>query len=312
MRRFQNILYVTRGIEDETDSLKQALSLARNNGTTLQVVAFCPMLPKKLREYEAGYEASLADRIRTSLAKALSELKMAREEAPTTVTVDSGDTPAVRIVQRVLRNAHDLLIKQPEETESRARLRSLDMQLLRLCPCPLWLSRPITRHRREIRVGVAVDPQSAEPVARDLALQLLQLSRSVADTCNGELSVISCWDYQIEDDLRHSPYVVIPEEYMDTALKEFDRQDEEATQRLIRELGFAGQYRLHCTRGKPEQEIPRVVDSLQLDILVMGTVGRTGIPGFIIGNTAENTLREIRCSLLAMKPKGFVSPVRAY
>lgn len=41
-------------------------------------------------------------------------------------------------------------------------------------------------------------------------------------------------------------------------------------------------------------------------------VGRTGIPGFVIGNTAEDTLREIRCSLLALKPNGFVSPVKAY
>lgn len=46
MRRFQNILYVTRGTEGETDSLKQALSLGRNNATTLQVVAVCPMLPR--------------------------------------------------------------------------------------------------------------------------------------------------------------------------------------------------------------------------------------------------------------------------
>jgi nucleotide-binding universal stress UspA family protein len=174
------------------------------------------------------------------------------------------------------------------------------------------LSRPISRDRSDVRVGVAVDPQSAEPVSRDLALQILQLSRSLADMHSGELDVISCWNYQIEDDLRYSPYIVIPEEYMDTALMELDCQDENATQRHIRELGFGGPYRLHCTRGTPEQAIPQVVDELQLDILVMGTVGRTGIPGFVIGNTAENTLREIRCSLLAVKPNGFVSPVRAY
>jgi universal stress protein E len=36
------------------------------------------------------------------------------------------------------------------------------------------------------------------------------------------------------------------------------------------------------------------------------------IAGFVIGNTAENVLRELRCSLLALKPNGFVSPVRAY
>ena len=116
MRRFQNILYVTRGTDDETDSLKQAISLARNNGTTLQIVAVCPALPKKLREYEAGYEASVGARIRTSVSKALAELQVAPDEIHTTVTVETGDMPAVRIVQRVLRNAHDLLIKQPEAT----------------------------------------------------------------------------------------------------------------------------------------------------------------------------------------------------
>lgn len=32
----------------------------------------------------------------------------------------------------------------------------------------------------------------------------------------------------------------------------------------------------------------------------------------IIGNTAENILQKIDCSLLALKPLGFVSPVKAY
>lgn len=69
---------------------------------------------------------------------------------------------------------------------------------------------------------------------------------------------------------------------------------------------------MHHARGRPDRTIPQLIDSLEVDILVMGTVARTGIPGFIIGNTAENTLREIRCSLLALKPNGFVSPVKAY
>jgi nucleotide-binding universal stress UspA family protein len=38
-------------------------------------------------------------------------------------------------------------------------------------------------------------------------------------------------------------------------------------------------------------------------------VGRTGIPGFLIGNTAEQVLSEVTCSVLALKPRGFVSPV---
>ena len=43
--------------------------------------------------------------------------------------------------------------------------------------------------------------------------------------------------------------------------------------------------------------------------IVMGTVCRTGIPGFFIGNTAEYVLSRVHCSVLTMKPAGFVSPV---
>jgi len=41
----------------------------------------------------------------------------------------------------------------------------------------------------------------------------------------------------------------------------------------------------------------------------MGTVGRTGIQGFFIGNTAEEILNQVECSVLAVKPPGFQTPV---
>ena len=53
-----------------------------------------------------------------------------------------------------------------------------------------------------------------------------------------------------------------------------------------------------------------MVDRLDVDLVVMGTVGRTGLKGLIMGNTAETILRSVRCSVLAVKPEGFVTPVR--
>jgi nucleotide-binding universal stress UspA family protein len=47
-----------------------------------------------------------------------------------------------------------------------------------------------------------------------------------------------------------------------------------------------------------------------VDVLVMGTVARGGIPGMLIGNTAERVLRKLPCSVLTVKPDGFESPVR--
>jgi nucleotide-binding universal stress UspA family protein len=50
--------------------------------------------------------------------------------------------------------------------------------------------------------------------------------------------------------------------------------------------------------------------NLQADLVVMGTIARTGISGFIIGNTAESILDQLTCSVLAVKPPGFVTPVK--
>jgi nucleotide-binding universal stress UspA family protein len=42
----------------------------------------------------------------------------------------------------------------------------------------------------------------------------------------------------------------------------------------------------------------------------MGTVARTGISGLLIGNTAERLLQQLKCSILAIKPEEFTSPVK--
>lgn len=312
MRRFQNILYVTRGTQDESDALKQALSVARNNGTGLHVLVMCARLPRHLEKYEASYEESLVDHTNTSISHAQAALKMSPNDVRTRVEVGCGDTTAVNIVRRVLRNGYNLVIKQPEPSERRSGFRALDMQLLRMCPCPVWLCRPIDRPHAAIRVAVGIDPQSEEQAGHDLSLQLLRLSRSLADSCSGELDIVSCWDHEIEGFLRHSPWIRIPGESIDKEVIAAERDHHAALEALIRESGIAGRIRVHRMRGRADQAIPIFVKDMEIDILVMGTVARTGIPGFIIGNTAENILRELRCSLLAMKPNGFVSPVRAY
>jgi nucleotide-binding universal stress UspA family protein len=56
--------------------------------------------------------------------------------------------------------------------------------------------------------------------------------------------------------------------------------------------------------------IPDFAMEEQIDLIVMGTVGRSGISGLFIGNTAEKVLQKVDCSVLAVKPEGFVSPVK--
>ena len=72
----------------------------------------------------------------------------------------------------------------------------------------------------------------------------------------------------------------------------------------------SGGARVHVVNGMAEFVIPDIAKSENIDLLVMGTVCRTGIPGFFIGNTAEKILDEVDCSVLTVKPETFQSPVK--
>lgn len=65
----------------------------------------------------------------------------------------------------------------------------------------------------------------------------------------------------------------------------------------------------HLCRGDAATVIPELAKTLHADLVVMGTVARTGIAGWLIGNTAEAVLEQLQCSVLAVKPVGFISPV---
>lgn len=55
--------------------------------------------------------------------------------------------------------------------------------------------------------------------------------------------------------------------------------------------------------------ISQLIKKLHIDVLVMGSVGRSDIPGMLIGNKAETLLNSINCTVLTVKPNGFISPV---
>lgn len=312
MNQFNNILYVSTGIDDETDSLKQALSIADNNKSVLTALMIYPALPGTLVEYRDKWEESLAGQFRQSVEAAFATLSRTGPCPPVTVLFDSDDMPAVRIIRQVLRNGHDLVIKEAEASGSGRGFKALDTELLRQCPCPVWLSRPIAHSRGDIRVAVAIDPDGVNLAAADLGLRLLRLSSSIAETCNHQLNIISCWDCEYEGYLRHHPFAKIPDTDVVKTVMAIESNHRADLQGMIDRSGIGGSYEVHRKRGQPEQIIPAFIDEHNIDILVMGTVGRTGIAGFVIGNTAENVFQKLDCSLLALKPNGFVSPVRAY
>ncbi len=65
----------------------------------------------------------------------------------------------------------------------------------------------------------------------------------------------------------------------------------------------------HLSWGSPWKDISHLAERLGADLIAMGTTGRSGITGLLLGNTAEKVLGACNCSVLTAKPSDFVSPI---
>lgn len=311
MRRFENILFATQGLSGHSDALGQAIRIAANNRVPVSGLIACPGFPTDLAQYQQSYEQSLHDSLQQSVKKLREQHDITEEQVPFPLRVQSSEQPAVCIIQQAITNHNDLIIKEAEPlSEGAEGFKAIDMTLLRKCPCPVWLHRPISKPRGKRRIAVAVDPMTVSDEQQALSRRLLELSRSIADTCDSRLHIISCWEHYLENYLDNHVWIQVEEAQLANEVSRAKANHEQALQRLIEDSGISGEMVIHHLHGKPDDQIPECVDETEIDVLVMGTLARTGISGFVIGNTAENILQSINCSLVAMKPEGFVSPIK--
>jgi nucleotide-binding universal stress UspA family protein len=65
----------------------------------------------------------------------------------------------------------------------------------------------------------------------------------------------------------------------------------------------------HKVKGGRREELLRLAVSLEADLVVVGATGHSGITALIVESTAETLAKGLYCSVLVVKPPGFVTPV---
>ncbi|MEO1040245.1 MAG: universal stress protein [Pseudomonadota bacterium] len=228
--------------------------------------------------------------------------------------------PFLEIVRIAIEEDAGLVLKTAEDLSGPRGVffASTDQHLLRKCPSPVWLIRSdAASESRTILAAVDVDPLTAEQPETESALNLriLETAARIAALSDAQLHVIHAWEApgeglvrlwaDEEDDIEQ--YLDEVRDHHRAALERFMNE----ARRRMDDLGL-DHIRLHARvgRGDPREVIPSEVHAVQAELLVMGTIARTGVPGFIIGNTAEDVLNSVDCSVVTVKPPGYVSPVR--
>lgn len=315
MKRFKNILAIYDGKIGDEAALDRAIALARANGARLtlaepventpgDVMAVFGSLPGSAAEIERRF---VEERF-ASLERLAASIRHDGIAASANILVGR---PFLEVIRAVIRDEHDLVVMN---AKSRRGLRHLpfgstSMHLMRKCPCPVWVMQPKVG-RRFRRIMAAIDPDVTEASPGALDVKIMQLASSLARMEACHLDVLHAWDLSGADlDTSQSE---ISDEIMSQLVARNKAAHQAAVRRLIETIDLQGvAIDVHLPKGDPVQMIPEFASDKQVDLIVMGTIGRSGISGFLIGDTAEMVLRQVGCSVLAVKPDGFVTPVMA-
>lgn len=191
-------------------------------------------------------------------------------------------------------------------TKKHTRLERLvvtpeERQLLRFCPCPVWL---VKDAEREGPVLAAIDAGSTDTEHQALNRLVASTARSVARGLGARWQSFTAFP--------GVPIMYPANVSLDIPVFERDSVDRlrKAAFELGEPLGLV-EADIHVEQGAPAEVLCEQAEKLGASVLVVGTVARTGFNAFLIGNTAELIIDRSACDVLAVKPEGFVSPLRA-
>ena len=321
MKRFNNILFVAASELKGDGAFERVVTLAEHNQAKLTVVSIIEDIPTDSSvEIQGISMIKLRDAILEKQQFRLEAMvrSIGEKQIPIKFKVLTG-VAFLALIQEVLSNKIDLLVKTAEaEGVIERLLGSSDMHLLRKCPCPVWLIKSSGQgNYQKIMAAIDFDPFAHKLKDDLLNHQLLDMSIALALSDFSELHIVHVWRAYGEKRMR-SGLSWQPEAYVDAYVERMHAKHEVFLNEFVAEVvNKAGneaaqqlKLKIHLLKGLAKDRIPEIVKQQKIDLIMMGTVGRTGIPGYIMGNTAETMLNRIDCSVLAVKLEGFVTPIK--
>lgn len=309
MKRFREILVLVSPDPEAAEVIARAEELAARNRGRITLYDVVPELGERYRSLNhVGSPIDVQQLLVDARRRELEELAGRVMTVDIRVAVDVG-VRFLLAVRRVLDYNHDLIITTPDQDGTGLGLRgdATTLHLLRKCPVPVWVDDPRTWGRRDVLVAVGQFAEGGE--IDSLNRTLMELGSSLAQIQRGELHVVHAWRFEGEQLLSRGRGRLRA-----GALDAFVAAERTAAEKRLETLGdefdaSGSGVQWHLVHGRPATVIADIVDKVSPGVVVMGTLARAGLPGLIIGNTAERLLGDLQASLIAVKPPGFISPV---
>ena len=304
---YQHILVATDFSSHADAALKQAVWLARQSGAKITLAHTLPDLRRAV--HSVSYQAKM-DLLYGEGSVFQREVRQASDDKLCQMVVDLNaadldvkiktllGTPYAEIIHATQEEGYDLVLAGTRGLAAWEQffVGSTAKRLIRKCPSSVWIVK--AEHVGPPKVVLAATDFS--DVSRRAVLEGLWIAQHASAEFH-LLHVIDSMD--VPDEILSG----IPD--FGSLRREINYDAERRFDEFLESLNVEPeQVHRHLSFGTPWREVGRISQHVNVDLIVMGTVGRSGINGVLLGNTAERVLATCDCSILTVKPLDFVTP----
>ncbi|SKA58857.1 universal stress protein UspE [Enterovibrio nigricans] len=309
MNRYTNLLVAIDPDHEEQHALSRALDIATKSSAPVKLTLF-------LAIYDFSYE--MTSMLSAEERQAMRAGVLRQREEWVSSLLEQHDTSDVAIenhvvwhnrpyesmIAQVFDGDHDLLVKA---THKHDKLGSViftptDWHLVRKCPCPVLL---VKEHGWPVngKILTAVNVASENEAHIPLNDKLIDEANAMSKLLSAEVNLVNAYPATPVNVTIELPEFD-PASYTDAV-----RGHHLLQMKALRQKHSIDEAQTYCQEGLPEDVIPAVAKELDAELVILGTTGRIGLSAIFIGNTAEHTIDQLDCDVLAIKPDGYVSPL---
>ena len=169
-----------------------------------------------------------------------------------------------------------------------------DWNLLRNAACPVM---PVKPQAWQSSPAIVAAVDILDETHQEMNSAILQEADSLAKVLGGSLHIVNAYPL-------FEPWVgELGAGYNYEEIKEDVESELQESILAITKTNGVDFDMLHIKEGKPSMVIRDVADQCSADLVVMGTVGRSGVAGLVIGNTSEAVLHVVNTDVVTLRTK---------
>lgn len=306
MEKYQKILVVVDPEATEQKALQRAIELAEKTQADIHVLLCIYDFSYEMTSFLSSDEReSMRGSVLKNRANWLNSIIPASNAYKIHSHVIWHHRPFEAVIEQVIQQDFDLVIKATHEHN---KLKAIiftptDWHLLRKCPCPVLL---VKDHQWPVNGNIiaAVNVGSSEPEQISLNHKITQEAINLSNLIQANVHLVNACPIQPANIAIEIPEFNVAE-YTETITK----HHQEAMQKHCQQYPINEQH-IHIKKGLSEDVITDLSLQLDAELVILGTIGRSGLSAALIGNTAEHTIDNLNCDVLALKPDGYISPLQ--